>query len=108
MTSGVDKYKLPGKYDRRRRTSDEERESMKRMYAVGISQRRIAEIFGVCQSTVLYIVSKKARDNLAAYRKANPQKRRTSEEMRDYMRDLRSYKRGVRVREREEGKEKDI
>lgn len=100
----VDKYRMPTKYDRRRKASDEDRAAMRRLWAAGIPQDEIAEIFGMSQTGVSYIVNDQARANLAAYRKGRPQKIRTTEEARHYKRELRAYKKGVYVREREEAK----
>ena len=107
MKVRADKYKMPRKYDRRFRITEEDEESMKRMYAAGITQGSIARIFGISQSGVSYIVSERAREGLAAYRKTHPSKRRTKEESRDYTRELRSYKRGLIVRERYEKEERE-
>lgn len=107
MPTKIDNYRVPRKYDRRFRVTEEDVESMKKMYAAGIPQHSIAKIFGISQSSVSYIVSEKAYAGLAAYRKKHPSKRRTKEEARNYTRDLRSYKRGIIVRERCENQEKE-
>lgn len=93
MPSTVDKIKLNRKQDRRARFTDEEVNRMRELYAKGWTQKVIAEHFGTHQSTVSYIVSEKAHEHLAEYRKANPPKRRTKDEATAYMRDLRRYKR---------------
>lgn len=108
MPSKVDKYRLSRKNDRRCRATDDDVQSMRELYCGGITQKTIADIFGVSQSTVSYIVSSQARANLAEYRKINPPKRRTKEEARDYARELRSYKRGLVARDIAEGKEVDL
>ena len=100
-----DNYSLPRKYDRRYKTTEEDVLAMKRMYIAGISQRTIARIFGISQSAVSYIVSKHAKAGLAEYRRSHPSKRRTKEEDTIYHRELRSYKKGLIVREREGNKE---
>ncbi len=92
MAMPCDKIKLNRKQDRRARFTDEEVKEMRELYAKGWTQKVIAELFGTCQSTVGYIVSEKAHQHLAEYRKANPPKRRTTEESKIYMRDLRNYK----------------
>lgn len=93
MPCPCDKIKLNRKQDRRARFTDEQVEEMRELYAKGYTQKVIAELYGTHQSTVGYIVSEKAHEHLAEYRKANPPKRRTTEESKIYMRDLRKYKR---------------
>jgi hypothetical protein len=95
MPSTVDKIKLNRKQDRRARFTDEEVNEMRELYAKGWTQKVIAEHYGTHQSTVGYIVSEKAHKHLAEYRKVNPPKRRTKEEAKVYMRDLRKYKRDL-------------
>lgn len=95
MACPCDKIKLNRKQDRRARFTDEEVNEMRELYAKGWTQKVIAEHYGTHQSTVGYIVSEKARKHLAEYRKVNPPKRRTKEEAKVYMRDLRKYKRDL-------------
>lgn len=95
MPSKIDTYKLPRKHDRRCKTSDEDVIQMKQLYLAGLTQKTIADIFGVSQSAVSYAVSDTAKENLANYRKRNPSKRRTKEEARDYARSLRAYKKDL-------------
>ena len=92
MPCKADKMKLNRKQDRRARFSDEQVKEMRDLYTKGYTQKAIAEIFGARQSTVCYIVSDKAHQHLAEYRKENPPKRRTKEEACKYIRDLRTYK----------------
>lgn len=65
---------------------------MRELYHSGLSQKAIADIFGVSQSSVSYIVSDTAKTNLVEYRKQNPSKKRTKEQAREYARALRAYK----------------
>ena len=95
VPSKIDKMRLNREQDRRARFTDEQVKEMRRLYAEGYTQKAIAEIFESPQSTVCYIVSDKAHQNLARYRKLNPPKRRTTEESRNYMRDLRKYKKSL-------------
>ena len=92
MACKVDAIKLNRNQDRRAKFTDEQVKEMRKMYAKGYTQKAIAELFKANQSTVCYIVSEKAHNHLAEYRKVNPPKRRTTEEAREYMRDLRRYK----------------
>lgn len=92
MPCKVDKIKLNRNQDRRARVTGEQVKEMRELYEKGYTQKAIAEIFGVCRSTVCYIVSEKAHKRLAEYRKHNHPKRRTTEEAREYARNLRSYK----------------
>ena len=95
MACIVDKIKLNRNQDRRARFTDEEVNEMRELYAKGWTQKAIAEKYGTHQSTVGYIVSEKAHKHLAEYRKVNLPKRRTREEAKEYMRDLRKYKRAL-------------
>ena len=95
MPSVVDKIKLSREQDRRVRFNDDEITEIRELYASGLSQKAIAEIYGTCQSTISYIVSDKVREHLAEYRKVNPPKRRTKEEAREYMVGLRKYKKKI-------------
>ena len=92
MPSKVDKIKLTRKQDRRAKFDDKQVKEIRELYAKGYTQKAIAEIYKTNQSTICYIVSDKAHQHLAAYRKTNPPKRRTKEEARNYQRNLRSYK----------------
>lgn len=93
MPSPIDKIRLSRKQDRRSKFTDEQVKEMRDLYAAGYTQKAIADLFGTHQSTVGYIVSEKAHQHLAEYRKINPPKRRTREEQTVYMRELRKYKR---------------
>ena len=95
MPSRSDKIKLNRKQDRRSKFTDEEIKKMRELYAKGYTQKTISELYSTHQSTVCYIVSENAHKHLAEYRKVNPPKRRTTEEARLYMRDLRKYKRDL-------------
>lgn len=93
MSSKLDKIVLTRAQDRRTKLSDEQIEEIRNLYSSGFTQKAIAGQFEVCQSTVAYIVSDKCRETLRNYRLNNPPKRRTREEAKLYMRDLRAYKR---------------
>ena len=95
MPSKIDSYKLPRKHDRRYRTSEKDVIKMKELYIAGISQKSIADIFGISQSAVSYAVSDRAKANLAEYRKNHPPKQRTKSQARDYARALRAYKKKI-------------
>ena len=92
MPSKVDKILLSRFQDRRCKLTDEQVEEIKELYLVGYTQKEIGRKFGVCQSTIGYIVSKKSKETLRNYRLVNPQKRRSKEEAKLYMRNLRKYK----------------
>ena len=93
MPSTVDKIKLARHQDKRARFNDEQVKKMRELYAEGCTQKEIADRYDTHQSTVSYIVSERAHKHLAEYRKTNPPKRRTKEEAKLYMRNLRKYKR---------------
>lgn len=95
MPSKADKIKLSRQQDRRTKFTDKQIEEMRELYANGSMQKAIAEVFECSQSTVCYIVSETAHKNLAEYRKINPPKRRTTEEAREYMKNLRKYKKAI-------------
>lgn len=99
MACKVDKMRLTRKQDRRARFTDEQVKEIRELYAKGYTQRAIAEIYRTCQSTIGYIVSEDAHRHLAEYRKINPPKRRTKEESKTYMRDLRAYKKELSIEE---------
>lgn len=103
MPSKIDTYKLPRKHDRRCKTSDEDVLMMRQLYTAGLTQKTIADAFGVSQSAVSYAVSDVARENLARYRRRNPSKPRTKEEARDYARSLRAYKKELIEKEKNDG-----
>lgn len=92
MPTKIDKYKLPRKHDRRYKVSEEDEAQMRELYHCGMSQKDIADIFGISQSSVSYIVSDYSKNNLIEYRKRNPSKKRTKEEAREYARTVRAYK----------------
>ena len=92
MACKADRIRLNRSQDRRAKFTDEQVAEMRNLYAKGWTQKAIAELYGTHQSTVSYIVSELAHENLAKYRKENPPKRRTREEAKLYMRDLRKYK----------------
>lgn len=92
MPTKIDTYKLPRKHDRRYKTSKEDETQMRELYHSGMSQKDIADIFGISQSSVSYIVSDIAKNNLIEYRKRNPSKKRTKEQAREYAKSLRAYK----------------
>lgn len=92
MPSKVDKIKLTRKQDRRAKFDEEQVKEIRELYAKGYTQKAIAEIYGTNQSTISYIVSEKAHQHLAEYRKVNPPKRRTKAEARNYQKELRAYK----------------
>ena len=93
MPSPIDKVRLTRSQDRRAKVTEEQCEEMRALYGEGIPQYVIAKKYGISQSAVSYIVSPKAHENLRKYRKINPPKRRTKEEMKNYKRSLREYKR---------------
>lgn len=103
MPSKIDRYKIPREYDRRRKTTDEDVEKMRELYHEGLTQKIIADIFGVSQSAVSYAVSDKAKDRLTEYRKHNPSKNnRTKEQSRRYSKELRARKKAIIELERRE------
>ena len=95
MPSPYDKIKLTREQDRRARFTDADAEEIRKLYSEGWTQRAIAEKYGTCQSAVCYIVSDGAHKRLAEYRRENPPKRRTNEEAREYLKELRRYKRSL-------------
>ena len=101
MPSPIDKIVLTRKQDRRYKTTHEDCEEMRKLYKESFTQKEIAKRFGVCQSTVGYIVSAKSKETSREYRQKNPPKRRTTEEAREYMSALREYKRKLSQEEKE-------
>ena len=101
MPTRIDLYKLPRKHDRRYKTSEEDETKMRELYHNGLSQKVIADMFGISQSSVSYIVSDTAKTNLVEYRKRNPTKKRSKKQAREYAKTLRAYKKELIKRERE-------
>lgn len=99
MPSKYDKVRLNRMQDRRSKVTDEQVLKMRKLYEAGTTQKAIATMYGISQSAVCYIVSQKAREHLKEYRKSNPPKRRTAEEMRIYVKDLRKYKKEIAKKE---------
>lgn len=95
MSLNIDQIKIPEDKDLRKKVSAEIVRKIKLLYEKGNTQKSIAEEFGISQSAVCYIVSTKARENLRIYRQENPPKRRTKEESKLYMRNLRKRKREI-------------
>ena len=95
MPCRVDKMRLNREQDRRAKFTDEQVNKMRELYLQGYTQKEIAKMFETRQSTICYIVSDKAHRHLVEYRQDNPPKRRTKEEARTYMRDLRNYKKNL-------------
>ena len=109
MACKVDKIKLTREQDRRAKFSDEQVNKMRELYLQGYTQKAIAEMFNARRNTVCYIVSETAHKHLAEYRKTNPPKRRTTEEAREYQRNLRRYKMKINhIFPKKETKKKEI
>jgi predicted transcriptional regulator len=98
VPSKFDKIHLNREQDRRAKFTAEQVKEMRELYSKGYKQKEIAEIFKTRQSTVCYIVSDRARQHLAEYRKINPPKRRTTQESRKYARELRKYKKELALK----------
>ena len=92
MPSKIDRYKLPRKHDKRYKTTERDVDKMKELYHLGFSQKSIADIFDVSQSTVSYAVSDRAKYNLTEYNKRRSVKQRTKAEAREYSKALRNRK----------------
>lgn len=95
MPMKYEKLKLTRAQDRRAKVTDEQVREMRKLYENGMTQREIARKYGLGIATVSYNVSDRARENQAKYKKIHPPRRRTKEEAAEYMRDLRSYKKGL-------------
>lgn len=95
MQCKYEKLKLTRAQDRRAKATDEQVREMRELYENGMTQREIAQKYGLGRSTVCYIVSDRARENLAKYMKIHPRRRRTKKEAAEYMRELRSYKKSL-------------
>lgn len=92
MPPKVDKLQMSREHKRSAKLSDAQVKKVYDLYAKGYTQKAIAEKFGVCQSTICFIVNDRARENLRAHQRRNPPKKRTTEEMTSYMRELRARK----------------
>lgn len=59
--------KIPKKFDRRRKLTEEQVEQVVQMKRRGVSQRRIAAAFGVSRNTIRMIVSPSYRESRRRY-----------------------------------------
>lgn len=95
MPSPFDSIKLTRAQDRRAKTTDEQVTEIRNLYTKGMTQKAIAVMFNISQSTVSYIVSEKAKEHLREYRKINKPKKRSKVEAAQYSRELRKYKKEI-------------
>lgn len=95
MPSKYDRIRLDIPNDKRYRTTEEDRERMRQLYNEGWTQKEIAMEYGIAQSTVVYIVSPKARESRSEYAKMHPNKSRSREDNRRYKKELRERKRTI-------------
>lgn len=94
MPSIVDKYKLPQKYDRRRKLSEEQKDEIRHKYETGLySLRILAAEYKVSKKLILVTVNpesaQKSKDRMKEHWRDY---RMTKEQAAAYRRNLRSYK----------------
>lgn len=89
--------RLQGLQDRRRKLTDEQKESIKEMYATGDwSLRTLANEFSVSKKTVLLLVNPNSADRAKEYSKENWKEfQRTKEERTRATREHRRYKQSL-------------
>jgi hypothetical protein len=93
MASKVDKLLLSRDVDRRAVLTEKQVEEIRSLYETGgYTQKALAVKYGVCQSTISYLVSVVAKKTLCEYKQKHPSKRRNRDEAREYVRNLRQYK----------------
>lgn len=89
--------RLKGLQDRRRKLTDDQRETIKEMYEVNhLSLNKLGALFGVSKKTVLLIVNADSADKARKYRKEKWKEfQPTKEERTRAMREHRRYKQSL-------------
>ena len=92
-----EKIRLKGLQDRRKRLTDEQRESIKELYGTGFySLNDLAKKFNVSKKTVLLIVNKDSAEKAKQYRKENwKQWQQTGKEHNEAIKNTRRYKQNL-------------
>ena len=94
MPYKIEKIKLKGLQDRRKRLTDEQREEIKNLYGTGhYSLNDLAKRFTVSKKTILLIVNSDSAERAKQYRKENWKNwQGTKEEHREAIKKTRHYK----------------
>lgn len=94
MPYKIEKIKLQGLQDRRKKLTDEQREEIKNLYGTGLySLNGLAKRFNVSKKTILLIVNEESAERARQYRKENWKEwKGTKEEHREAIKKTRKYK----------------
>lgn len=94
MPYKIEKIKLKGLQDRRKKLTDEQRNEIKELYGTGCySLNGLAKRFNVSKKSILLIVNEKSAERAKQYRKENWKEwQGTKEEHREAIKKTRRYK----------------
>lgn len=94
MPYKIEKIKLKGLQDRRKKLTDEQRNEIKELYGTGCySLNGLAKRFNVSKKLILLIVNEESAEKAKQYRKENwKQWQGTKEERREAIKKTRKYK----------------
>ena len=94
MPYKIEKIKLKGLQDRRKKLTDEQRKEIKELYGTGCySLNGLAKRFNVSKKTILLIVNENSAERAKQYRKENWREwQGTKEEHREAIKKTRYYK----------------
>lgn len=99
MPYKIEKIKLKGLQDRRRRLTDNQREEIKKLYETGFySLNDLAKKFNVSKKSILLIVNKESAEKAKQYRKEHWREwQGTKEEHREAIKKTRRYKQSLMI-----------
>ncbi len=94
MPYKIEKIKLQGLQDRRKRLTDEQRKEIKELYATGgYSLNGLAKMYEVSKKTILLIVNEESAEKAKQYRKEHWKEwQQTKEEHAEAIKNTRKYK----------------
>ena len=94
MPYKIEKIKLQGLQDRRKKLTDEQRKEIKELYATGsYSLNRLAKMYEVSKKTILLIVNDESAEKAKQYRKEHWKEwQQTKEEHAEAIKKTRKYK----------------
>lgn len=100
MPYEIEKIKLKGLQDRRKKLTDKQREEIKELYGTGLySLNGLAKQFNVSKKTILLIVNDESAERAKQYRKENwKQWQGTKEEHREAIKKTRRYKHSLKIK----------
>ena len=100
MPYKIEKVKLQGLQDRRKRLTDEQRKEIKELYGTGFySLNDLAKKFNVSKKTILLIVNKDSAEKAKQYRKEHWKEwQRTGTEHNEAIKKTRRYKQSLMLK----------